>query len=138
MNVDAVAAAMVRAATKPPKPQKREQLRCICCGLIVGETIQFSDGLERYVKTTKGPVCGACLADPHAKERAERGNIRYERGVTFRAQIRRGLTGAEREERDAEIVRMHDAGATYTEIAPLVGMSKQGAATAARRVREGG
>jgi len=30
---------------------------------------------------------------------------------------------------------MHDAGATYTEIAPLVGMMKQGTAKAARRMR---
>ena len=118
--------------------QKHAQLHCIYCGLVVGEVVWFKDGreYEQYVNTVKGPVCGACHADPHASKRAERGDTRGKRRAAFRLQVRNTPTGVGRKERDAEIVRMHDDGMTYKEIGLVVGMTKSGASTAAKRARE--
>ena len=140
MTVDAEARSIVRRAMKTPKRKHGDYPRCIYCGIVVGEVVQVNDELEyeRCVKTVKGPVCESCMRDPTAKARAELGVVQDERRKVYRAQSKRGLTGAEREERDAEIVRMHDKGMTYTEIAPLMVMSKQGVATAARRRRDRG
>jgi len=140
VNFGAQLSAVVRSAMATPKPprKKRALLHCIYCGLVVGEAIQFDDGLEyeRYINTDKGPVCEECFADPLAEERAEQNDAQFERGVILRAQVKLAITNTERDERDAEIVRLHDAGATYAEIAPPMGLSKSGAATAARRARE--
>jgi len=139
MTIDSEAAAIVREAMKPPRKMRRQHHRhCIYCTIVVDEAVPVRDGVswEPFSETPDGPVCDRCKADPLAKERVTRGETQGERRKTFNAQVRHGgLTDADREERDAEIVRMHDAGASYSEIAPRVGMSKQGAATAARRMR---
>jgi len=140
-TVNAEAADIVGDAMKPPRQKHKWQkhLRCIYCEIVVGEPVLFREGLfeeESYTKTDDGPVCDECMADPLAAARVESGNVQDERRVTFRAQVRSSLTGEERVERDAQIVRMHDAGASYAVIAPLVGMTHQGTASAARRFRE--
>ncbi len=134
MSVASIAAGIEREAMKTPR---REYRRCIYCGLIVGEDIRLKDGrLEReaFSETSEGPVCSRCLADPCAKSRAGQWELRGRRRAIIRRQD--GYHCMSREERDVMIIQMHDDGMTYTEIGPLVGLTKQGAATAAARMRE--
>jgi len=139
MTIDSEAAAIVRNAMKTPRKMRRQQHRhCIYCTIVVDEAVPVKGGVERepFSETPDGPVCDRCKADPRAMERVECGEVQGKRRAIFSLQIgHASLTRADRDERDAKIVRMHDAGATYTEIAPLVGMMKQGTAKAARRMR---
>ena len=131
MSVDSEAAAIVRKAMKTPRKMRRQQHRhCIYCAIVVDEAVPVKGGIERepFSETPDGPVCDLCKADPRAMERVECGEVQGKRRAIFSLQIRQ-------KERDIEIVRMHDAGMTYTQIGPLVGMTKQGTATAARRMR---
>jgi len=139
MTIDSEAAAIVREAMRPPRKMRHQQHRhCIYCTIVVGEDVPLKEGPERepFSETPDGPVCDRCKADPLAMERVECGETQGERRKAFNRQIRHAsLTRADRDERDIEIVRMHDAGMTYTQIGALVGMTKQGAATAAGRMR---
>ena len=139
MLVDAEAAAIVKDAMKTPK--RKDYMRCIYCKIVVGEPVKLRGGdieEESYTMTDAGPVCDHCMKDSlAAKTRVESGAKQDERRSIFRGQVRAAASVAEREERDVEIAKMHDAGMTYTEIASLLGMSKQGVASAARRWKEG-
>jgi len=138
MSVDSEAAAIVREAMKLPRKMRRQQHRhCIYCTIVVGEDVPLKEGPERepFSETPDGPVCDWCKADPLAKERVGRGETQGKQRAIFSLQIRQNSSLETLEERDIEIVRMHDAGMAYTEIGALVGMTKQGAATAAGRMR---
>jgi len=138
MSVDSEAAAIVRDAMKPPRKMRRRQHRhCIYCTIVVDEAVPVKGDVERepFSETPDGPVCDRCRADPLAMERMECGEMQGKRRAIFSLQIRQNSSLETLEERDIEIVRMHDAGMTYTQIGALVGMTKQGAATAAGRMR---
>uniref|UniRef100_A0A6H1ZD68 Uncharacterized protein n=1 Tax=viral metagenome TaxID=1070528 RepID=A0A6H1ZD68_9ZZZZ len=138
MSVSSEAADIERKVMRLPRQMRRRQHRhCIYCTIIVDEDVPLKEGPERepFSETPSGPVCNWCKEDSLAKERVERGETQGKRRAIFSLQIRQNSSLETLEERDIEIVRMHDAGATYTEIAPLVGMTKQGTATAAGRMR---
>jgi len=138
MSVSSEAADIARKAMKTPRQMRRRQHRhCIYCTIVVDEEVRLKDGVawEPFSETPDGPVCDWCKADSLAKERVECGEMQGKRRAIFSLQIRQNSSLETLEERDIEIVRMHDAGMTYTQIGALVGMTKQGTATAAGRMR---
>ena len=138
MNVDAEAAAIVRAAMKRPRKQ---HWHCIYCTVIVDEAVPIKGGAERelFSETPDGPVCDYCKADPLAKERVQAAMTHSERKRAHNKQRHladsRILSDEERAAREEAIAQLYSDGKRYGEIGEIVGLTISEVGNALKRIR---